>query len=167
MKQLELFSTSDQLEIQSKRWYLFTDGASRNNPGISGAGIAIQCDDQIVSKEGFFIGIKTNNQAEYIALLLGIYFLSNYTTAQDNIFILSDSKLLVNQMLDVYKIKHPELKPLNTLAKTMIKKYNVKFMHIYREDNTLADQMANEGIDLRKPVPADFLTFVHSYGISI
>jgi Ribonuclease HI len=54
---------------------LFVDGASRNNPGQAGVGIYLLKDGEPVEKQGLYVGVKTNNQAEYLALLLGLLFL--------------------------------------------------------------------------------------------
>ena len=61
-----------QKEIHT--WAIHIDGASRNNPGKAGAGVVMKKDGEVVSREGFYLGIKTNNQAEYYALLLSLFF---------------------------------------------------------------------------------------------
>ena len=58
---------------ESTTWKLFIDGASRNNPGRSGAGVYLLKNEKPVYQEGFYLGIKTNNEAEYLALLLGVF----------------------------------------------------------------------------------------------
>src|SRR3989304_9697840 len=75
------------------KWQLYVDGASRNNPGFSGAGLFVTKDDIPCYKQGFFLGVKTNNQAEYIACILGMYTLEHVLVCQknDTIAIFSDS----------------------------------------------------------------------------
>ena len=78
MKQLDLFNNDQQSPTTKKPsvWALFVDGASRNNPGPSGAGIYIEKDNILEIKEGYYLGIKTNNQAEYLALVLGLFIVA-------------------------------------------------------------------------------------------
>ena len=61
-------------------WEIFVDGASRNNPGPSGAGIYIKTKDEVICKTGYYLGKKTNNQAEYLALLIALLVLSIIST---------------------------------------------------------------------------------------
>jgi len=148
-------------------WIIHIDGASRNNPGKAGAGIVMEKDGELVSKEGFFLGIKTNNQAEYYALLLSLFFVHRYAQPGDPIRIASDSELLVKQITGQYKIKHEGLKPLFALAQSLMNAYTIKIMHVVREDNSEADAMANKGIDTKKPVPNAFVTMLQEHGISL
>src|SRR5579872_1960103 len=93
-------------------WTLFVDGASRNNPGPSGAGMYIEKDGVLVIKDGYFLGIKTNNQAEYLALLLGLFMVAEHMHGKDQLRIISDSQLLVRQLMGVYKVRQPHLQRL-------------------------------------------------------
>ncbi len=149
-------------------WVVHIDGASRNNPGKAGAGIFMKKDGETVCKEGFFLGIKTNNQAEYYALLLALFLIQKYAKTDDRIRIASDSELLVKQMASTYKIKNPGLKPLFSLAQSMLKQYpTIQIMHVMREDNVDADALANKGIDTKKPIPQPFVTMIEKHGISL
>ena len=174
MKQLYLFNppVSDtqhgpQQDRSPSIWTLYIDGAARNNPGPAGAGIYLLKDNETVSKEGFFLGIKTNNQAEYLALLLGLLFLKQYMHPGDKVRIVSDSELLVKQLNRVYKVRHPALQPMHKLAQTLIEEIGAQIMHVVRSDNVQADKMANYGIDKKKPVPQAFIKMLSSHGISI
>ena len=148
-------------------WVIHIDGASRNNPGKSGAGIVMKKDGEVVSREGFYLGIKTNNQAEYYALLLSLFFVHRYAQPDDLIRIASDSELLVKQMAGTYKIKNEGLKPLFALAQSLLSAYTIKIMHVMREDNVEADAMANKGIDSKKAVPRTFMATLQKHGISL
>lgn len=75
--QMNLFEERASVKNRSY-WKLFIDGASRNNPGPSGIGIFLLKNDQPFVSEGFFIGVKTNNQAEYLALVVGLFFVQKY-----------------------------------------------------------------------------------------
>ncbi len=152
--------------VEPTHWVLYIDGASRNNPGPSGAGIYLLKDGQPVSQEGFFLGTKTNNQAEYLALLLGLYFIKQYAHPHDIIRIASDSQLLVRQLLGAYRIKNAHLFPLYSAAKKILEPFTVDIFHVMREDNAQADRLANKGIDSKKPGPVGFFEFLQKYEIS-
>ena len=111
MKQLFLFDDLDNTQESSVKkksilWQLYVDGASRNNPGPSGAGLCIFKDGEVAEKHGFYLGKRTNNQAEYLALLLGIFFLKKQISGGDFVEIVSDSQLLVRQLLGAYRVKN-------------------------------------------------------------
>lgn len=152
---------------EAHSWVIHIDGASRNNPGKAGAGIVMKKDGEVVSREGFYLGIKTNNQAEYYALLLSLFFVHRYAQSNDLIRIASDSELLVKQMAGIYKIKNKGLKPLFALAQSLLSSYTIKIMHVMREDNVEADAMANKGIDTIKPLPDAFIAILKKDGISL
>ncbi len=113
MKQLSIFNPpstkqKDQSEHHHKHpWRLFVDGASRNNPGPSGAGIYVVRDGKEMLKKGFYLGKKTNNQAEYLALVLGIFLLKKLVQSDENIIITSDSLLLIKQLISINFAKKP------------------------------------------------------------
>jgi len=170
MKQMLLFDGPSEQQPKgtpTHYWKLYVDGASRNNPGLAGAGIYILKDDVQAESCGYFLGSKTNNQAEYLALLLGLLHLNKHRESGDMVLIVSDSQLLVRQLEGQYKVKHPDLKPLFALAKTLLLDMNYDVAHVLREDNTKADAMANKGIDTRKRVPQEFITLLEHHGISL
>jgi len=146
---------------------LFVDGASRNNPGPSAAGFYLLRDSEVVHQEGFYLGIKTNNQAEYIALLLGLFFVGDYHQPGDTVRIVSDSQLMVMQIRNIYKIKNTVLKQYHDLAQKMVLIYDAKIEHVLRADNTFADAMANEGLDKKNPLPDTFIALLKAYKIDI
>jgi ribonuclease HI len=147
-------------------WTVFIDGASRNNPGKAGAGIFIKKDQENVIIEGFYLGIKTNNQAEYLALLLGLFFINQYAQPGDMIRIISDSQLLVKQFIGEYKVKNEGLKPLHMLAHKLARPFNIDIMHVLREDNKKADELANKGIDSQKLPPPTFIRMLEEHTIN-
>ena len=121
------------------------DGASRGNPGLSSSGfVFIDMHTQdVVVEGGEFLGITTNNQAEYRAVLLALEV--------KEIFFKLDSLLVVNQMNGLWKIKNKDLWPINKLIsdyRSLFKK--VEFVHVRREFNKLADAMANKVLDERE-----------------
>lgn len=146
-------------------WLLFVDGASRNNPGPSGAGIYILKDDILVIKEGYYLGIKTNNQAEYLALVLGLFILSEHVVPGDQVRIISDSQLLVRQLMGIYKVKQPHLQPLHALCKKRMNALGATVSHVLRHENTDADAMANQGVDFKIYPPKKYIALLHTYDI--
>jgi ribonuclease HI len=158
-------------DIQKKghctaHWKLFVDGAARNNPGPAGAGFYLLKDGEMFAKKGYYLGSRTNNQAEYLALLLGLHFLKHEVKPGDCVHIISDSQLLVRQLQGQYKIKAVELKPLHALASALMHVLHAEIFHVLRTDNVHADRMANKGIDTQRAVPHDFITMLHAHGIS-
>jgi len=127
---------------------LFTDGCARGNPGPAGAGFVITTMGGSEIDSGFeYLGKKlTNNQAEYTALIIGL------TRCQQHngkiIHVLSDSELLIKQLKGIYSIKNRELIKLVQQAQILIGGFQkVSFHHIPREQNTLADELANKAVD--------------------
>ena len=165
MNQLSIFKRSKKFSKKSKAgktlWKLYVDGASRNNPGLAGAGIYLIKNDEPVLKKSFFLGIKTNNQAEYLALLLGLFFLRNLIRSGNKIHIFSDSQLLVRQLQGKYKVKNPNLKILSQAVISFLTRYNFNVEHIERKKNIIADKLANRGINLKKDIPnKSFYNFI-------
>lgn len=163
MEQLCIFGTPKVSKVN--RWKLFIDGAARNNPGPAGAGVVIKKDDTIMQEAGFYLGKKTNNQAEYLALLLGIFLIKKLMESEDQLLIISDSQLLVRQLKGVYKVKDAQLKKLFDMAKRLLAGISCQVHHVMREENTEADAMANKGIDTKHAVPEAFVQLLHTYQI--
>ena len=120
---------------------------------------------ETIFEQGFFLGDRTNNQAEYFALLLAIFFIDQYAQKGDLILIHSDSQLLVRQMLGMYVVRDPMLKKMKELAQHMLRGHDVKFCHIYREQNQQADLLANRGIDKKIALPKKFLDIIEQHSI--
>ena len=128
---------------------LFTDGGSRGNPGISGGGFALFKDGKLIHKGSEFFGTKTNNQSEYLALRLGLReVFEKYGDISINCYM--DSKLAVEQLNGNYKVKNANIKPLFeevSRITTQFKQFHIS--HIPREENKIADEMANIAMDKR------------------
>lgn len=165
-KQLNLFSNKETKDLQSINfWSAFIDGASRNNPGPAGSGVFIKKNDSIFLKKGFFLGTKTNNQAEYLALAIALFFIKNEKTKNPNISIVSDSELLIKQMNGLYQIKNTELIKIKNLINYLLQNTKTTFKHVLREQNKIADKLANEGIDKKHPIPDDFVILMNNFDI--
>ena len=141
---------------------LSVDGASRCNPGLSGAGIAIKYADHL-KRYSYFLGIKTNNQAEYLALILGLMHIK----APASISITSDSLLLVKQIKGEYKVRNSNIIDLYSYAKKLLENFDYKIKHILREKNTEADKLANIAVDKKVEIPNDIKTRLLKVGIKI
>jgi ribonuclease HI len=126
---------------------LFGDGGSRGNPGPSASGFVIMdMQDAVVVKKSLYIGVTTNNQAEYTALKLGLEEAIRMGVRIVHVYM--DSLLVINQMLGIFKVKNRDLWPVHTAIKDLILKFEkVTFVHIPRELNKLADAAVNEALD--------------------
>lgn len=122
------------------------DGASRGNPGLSAIGITIKSDDKIIKEHCEFIGIRTNNQAEYEALRRALEIC---TDMDSEVNVLSDSELLINQRNLKYRIRSQELKIISREISDLEKNYNkITYKHIPRIKNSRADYLANKALDI-------------------
>lgn len=126
---------------------LFADGGSRGNPGPSAWGFAIlDMTDQLVVKKGTYIGITTNNQAEYQALKAGLEEAAQMHIQVAHVFM--DSLLVINQMQGIFKVKNRDLWPIHAAIKDMLTKFKkVSFTHVPRQLNKIADSAVNEALD--------------------
>lgn len=171
MKQLGLFDCSNfshNTDEDAATWQLFVDGASRNNPGQSGAGVYLLKNDKVVVAKGFDLGIKTNNEAEYLALLLGVFLAREKLYSNDIFYIVSDSQLMIRQLKREYKVKMPHLQKLHAAAFTLLEGLNYSFCHVLREHNTHADALANKGADKKgTAIPSGFIEMLRSHQITV
>jgi ribonuclease HI len=125
---------------------VYTDGGSRGNPGISGYGL-------VIYQEGKFLGIKTNNEAEYSGILAALDWIKKnqnmYQITQVNFF--ADSQLMIRQLQGIYKVKAPTLLPLYAQVQQLLTQINLptKYTDVRREFNKLADELANQAMDKR------------------
>lgn len=147
-------------------WKLFVDGAARNNPGPAAAGIYLTHLGQPALSHGFYLGHKTNNQAEYLALLIGLILVKS-KIGDEPLQIISDSLLLVNQVAGIYQVKNPQLRILHHKIVELLKTTNYTIKHVLRAQNQHADALANQGVDERIPLPADLQRKLAQHEISI
>lgn len=126
--------------------YLFTDGGSRGNPGPAAIGIVLKdTQGKILEEKQATIGVATNNQAEYAALLAGLKIAQKYQPQA--LICLLDSSLVVNQLNGRFKIKNQELaKRVFEIQKEIQRFRRVEFQHIPREKNARADQLLNQAL---------------------
>ncbi len=130
-----------------------TDGASRGNPGESGIGVILRtAQGEVLLAEGGFIGITTNNVAEYQALIYCLKKAGELGCTE--LVVRSDSELMVRQMTGAYRIKNARLRGYYDQAQSLIRDRKLRFSihHVDREENRDADLLANAGIDSKKPL---------------
>lgn len=124
---------------------VFTDGASKGNPGKSGIGIAIYEKENLIEEHSGFIGKKTNSQAEYEAVIFALKRLIELNEKKAVLF--SDSEFLIKQINGLYKVKAQNIKPLYEQVLSLLKQISVTFIWIGRDKNTKADELANKGVE--------------------
>jgi ribonuclease H / adenosylcobalamin/alpha-ribazole phosphatase len=124
------------------------DGGSRGNPGVSGAGAVVMdaTNGLILKQISENVGIATNNVAEYSALIFALEAAFEIDPAAQ-VLVRMDSKLVVEQMSGRWKIKHPDMLSLGARVQKLIAGKSVEFVWIPREQNVLADELANKAMD--------------------
>lgn len=127
---------------------LFGDGGSRGNPGPSASGFVIlDADDNLILEKGVYLGITTNNQAEYQSLKLGLEEARRMGVQE--VAVHMDSLLVINQMKGIFKVKNRDLWPIYESIKEIVTHFKkVTFTHVPRELNKLADAEVNKALDL-------------------
>lgn len=126
---------------------IFTDGGSRGNPGPSASGfVVMDMEDNMLVEKGVYLGVTTNNVAEYTALKLALEECRRLGVR--NIHAYLDSLLVVNQMKGIFKIKNRDLWPIHDAIKQLVTTFDkVEFSHVPREFNKLADAEVNKALD--------------------
>jgi len=137
--------------IVSKSGYnkvkLYADGGSRGNPGHSASGyVLLDENDKVILKSGVYLGITTNNQAEYQALKYALEEANKLGVREVDVYM--DSLLVINQMKGIFKVKNRDLWPIHEAIKDLVTHFKkVSFTHVPRELNKLADAEVNETLD--------------------
>jgi ribonuclease HI/pterin-4a-carbinolamine dehydratase len=126
---------------------MYADGGSRGNPGPSASGyVLLDREDHIIFKGGVYLGITTNNQAEYQALKFGLEEAQKLGAREVDVFM--DSLLVINQMKGIFKVKNRDLWPIHESIKETAKQFKkVTYTHVPRELNKLADAEVNTTLD--------------------
>jgi ribonuclease HI len=129
---------------------LYADGGSRGNPGPAASGAVLYDEEgKVVEEIGSFLGVTTNNVAEWTALIEGLR--AALARGIDEIDVRLDSELVVRQLSGAYRVKHPGLIPLHAEAKALLRKFaKVDVQHVRREDNAAADAVVNQILDAHR-----------------
>ena len=124
---------------------IYTDGASRGNPGPAAAAFIFLQNEEVILEKNFHLGVQTNNQAEYHAIIKALEYAKEFT--QGKITIFSDSELVVKQLNNEYRVNKPHLKELFDKVEGLMKQViGVEFKHVPRSNKwiKLADQLCNQ-----------------------
>lgn len=129
---------------------IYTDGGARGNPGPAGCGVIIYNEArQVIAEISEFLGVATNNQAEYQALILALKKAQALGAKEIDFYL--DSELVVKQLKREYKVKNKDLAPLFLMIHNLSLDFKrLTYTHIPRERNQEADRLANEAMDKGK-----------------
>ena len=129
------------------RLTVHVDGGSRGNPGPAAAAAVLSAPDgEVVARDSVLIGVATNNVAEYRGLLLGLELARSQGASE--VEVVNDSELVAKQVNGVYRVKHPDMRPLHAQAMAALKAFDDwKVRSVRREQNAAADALVNEALD--------------------
>jgi len=145
INKMNSFQLNDTIQKKIPKYILRFDGASRGNPGKSGAGAVLYKNNKEIWSVSRNLGIQTNNYAECFAMALGID--KAFELGIKNLIVEGDSMLIINQLKGKWKIKNEDLKNIHLSIVEKIKQFdNITYNHIYRKYNSRADELANIGI---------------------
>lgn len=138
---------TDDVTLIGEHVTLYADGGSRGNPGPSACGyILLDEQGEVLVDKGVYLGITTNNQAEYQGLKSGLE--EALQMGARSVDVRLDSMLVINQMKGVFKVKNRDLWPIHDNLKQLVKSFDkVSFTHVPREMNRLADAAVNRVLD--------------------
>lgn len=132
---------------------MHTDGAARGNPGPAAIGVVIQdASGRVIYEASRALGIQTNNEAEYMALIAALEYLKESRLPEADFRL--DSELVVRQLQGRYKVKEPRLQQLHarvTMLLNAVPRHT--FTHVPRKQNARADELANEALDAQEGPP--------------
>lgn len=138
---------AEKLPDDGSHVIIYSDGGSRGNPGPSASGFVIMnAHEEVIHQGGMYLGVTTNNQAEYHGVRLGLEKAGEL--GAKTVDFRMDSLLVVNQLNGVYKIKNRDLWPISERIRELASGFEkVTFSHVRREFNQLADGMVNKILD--------------------
>ncbi len=126
---------------------MHVDGGSRGNPGpAAGAAVISTPDGDVLAADSELLGVTTNNVAEYRGLLLGLRRASELGATE--VELINDSELVARQLSGVYKVKHPDMRPLHAAAITALRQFERwTIRSVPRAENEQADALVNAALD--------------------
>lgn len=141
--------------VQIDEVKMFADGGSRGNPGPSASGFVLyDMEDNVLVDEGVYLGVTTNNQAEYTALKLGLKAAKKLGAKEVEVYM--DSLLVINQMKGIFKVKNRDLWPIHQAVTELVHGFKkVSFSHVPREFNKAADAAVNRALDEQMQSPGN------------
>ncbi len=129
---------------------IYTDGASRGNPGYAAIAYRIENERGLLEEHGEYVGVTTNNEAEYKAIVRALNEARKYQPGEIKCY--SDSLLVMNQLQGKWKVKHPQMKDYYENVKALEKEFKkVSYAHVLRNNKGVSrcDELANEALDKR------------------
>ena len=129
---------------------IYCDGGSRGNPGKSASAFVVKDGNKLIYSESKYLGIATNNFAEYSAVLSALYWIrENEDKLKKEIVFNLDSELVAKQINGAYKVKNKKLKIIFEEVKNILKSlpHNILFKNVSREKNRAADFLVNRKLD--------------------
>lgn len=132
----------------TKKVKIYTDGGSRGNPGPAALGVIIKSADTGLKKYSQYLGKKTNNEAEYEAVVFALKKAKSLCGKKSKIILNVDSQLVARQLNGQYKVNHKRIQPLFLKVWNLMRDFaEVKINHIKREKNKEADKLVNQELD--------------------
>lgn len=133
--------------LRVKEVKVFADGGSRGNPGPSASGyVLLDTNDTVLVDKGVYLGVTTNNQAEYTALKLALE--EALAMGIERVDVYMDSLLVINQLKGIFKVKNRDLWPIHDAIQRLARQFaHISFTHVPRELNKLADAAVNRALD--------------------
>lgn len=141
--------TSQQSTInhQQSTITVYCDGGARGNPGPAAWGFVVKKDGITINQNGGYIGIATNNAAEYTAVIKALTYLEEHNTGSE-LRIYVDSQLVASQLSGIFKVKNPAIREMVLKIRNLENSFaNITYTHIPREQNKEADLQVNLALD--------------------
>jgi len=134
--------------MKQNSFYIFTDGGALGNPGPAGVGVVVRKGKRVVQKISRFIGRATNNIAEYQAVIEALKWLKKENKRKEKVYFFLDSKLVVNQLNGLFKVKNANLRRLIVKVRELERDAggSISYFHIPREKNQEADSLVKEAL---------------------
>lgn len=134
---------------------IYTDGGARGNPGHAAAGVVVyKADKQLLKKASKYLGERTNNEAEYEAVVLALGLAAEFGARELQFFL--DSELVVRQLNNIYRVRERKLQALMLKVRELERQYEkISYEHVPRARNAVADALVNECLDEIASHPQD------------
>lgn len=128
---------------------IHTDGGSRGNPGPSAVGVVIESESTSLANFGLYLGVGTNNNAEYRAVIAALEWLREHSDDITKASFFLDSQLVVSQLNGIFAVKHPDMIVLKRKADTLRRElhFPITFVYVPRAQNSQADSLVNQALD--------------------
>ena len=145
----EIFDDFKPITEPTERILIYTDGACRGNPGVSGFGAVFYRKGIAIDAIWGFSGIRTNNQSEYLALVKALHYAREQQWP--HLVVRADSEMMIKQLNFEYQVKDTKLRKLWWDASKLAQSFEtIRFEHVPRGQNRVADALANKGADMHK-----------------